>query len=157
MLVTGAPCRPSATRLGRAAAGLEPALEGTCVHVQQVQAELGAPPQNVLRGARKFLAAQVLDLALVQLRQQLASQVRERAGGPEQALEARAVRMGVAPAHARGQPRIAPLERAQKHRKAPLRQVTAGELPPPGPGGGLAPRRPDPTGEPTPPPPAGRG
>src|SRR6184192_3540111 len=106
MLVTGAPCRMSATRLGRAAAGLEPALEGTCVHVQQVQAELGAPPQNVLRGARKFLAAQVLHLALVQLRQQLASQVRERAGGPEQALEARAVRMGVAPAHARGQPRI---------------------------------------------------
>src|SRR5256885_16273182 len=97
MLVTGAPCRPSATRLGRAAAGLEPALEGTCVHVQQVQAELGAPPQNVLRGARKFLAAQGLDLALVQLRQQLASQLRERAGGSEQAHDARAPLIGAAP------------------------------------------------------------
>src|SRR2546430_8928645 len=127
MLVTGAPWRMSATRLGRAAAGLEPALEGTCVHVQQVQAELGAPPQNVLRGARKFLAAQVLHLALVQLRQQLASQVRERAGGPQQALEARAVRMGVAPAHARGPPRITPPARGPEKPKAPPRPGNAGE------------------------------
>src|SRR5205823_10123774 len=43
--------------------------------------------------------------------------------------------MGVAPAHARGQPRIAPLDRAQEHREAALRQVAAGELCARGPGG----------------------
>src|SRR6202171_61824 len=118
------------------AAALEPALEWAWIHVQQVQPELGAPPQIVLRGARKLLAAQVLDLALVQVRQQLATQVRERAGRAEHALEARAVRMGTALAHAGGKPRVAPLDGAQKHREAPLRQITAGELRARGPGAG---------------------
>src|ERR1700694_4556327 len=110
------------------AAGLEPALEWAWVPVQQVQPELGAPPQNVLRGARKLLAAQVLDLALVQVRQQLPTQVRERAGRAEHALEARAIRMGTALAHAGGKPRVAPLDGAQKHRGAPFTQVTVRAL-----------------------------
>src|ERR1700687_703294 len=118
------------------AAGLEPALEWAWIHVQQVQPELGPPPQDVLRRARKLLAAQVLDLAFVQVRQQLATQVRERAGRAEHALDARAVRMGAALAQAGGKPRVAPLDGAQKHREAPFRQVTTGQLRARGPGAG---------------------
>src|ERR1700682_2845076 len=92
--------------LSGVAAGLEPALEWAWIHVQQVQPELGAPPQNVLRGARKLLAAQVLDLALVQVRQQLPTQVRERAGRAEHALEARAIRMGTATKWLAGKPSL---------------------------------------------------
>ena len=44
--------------------------------------------------------------------------------------------MGTALAHAGGKPRVAPLDGAQKHREAPLRQITAGQLRARGPGAG---------------------
>src|SRR6266478_6376825 len=103
------------------AAILEPFVQTLEVCRSQPQPELGAPPENVCRGARPLFATQILGLAFVQLRQQLLAEVRERAGIAEHPIDPSAVRACVATAQAHREPWITPLDPAQERREAPAR------------------------------------
>src|SRR6516225_5023030 len=114
--------------------GGEPALERTQVRLQEMQTELRAAPEYVSRGVCELLPAQVVDFALMELRQQLFAEFADGAGATEQCLDARTVGMRVAPAQTRWQPRIAPLECAQEHGETALRQLATREQRPGSPG-----------------------
>src|SRR5690348_10227965 len=56
-----------------------------------MQPELGPPPQDVLGGRGPLLAAQIVDLALVERRAEMPAEIADRLGPVEQPLGARAV------------------------------------------------------------------
>src|ERR1700740_3685975 len=127
MLVTGGVVASVRRDLGCVGDALEPAPEGTGVAPEELQPELGPPPEDVFGRARELFPDEVLNLALVKLRQQLAAQVLARAGGAERLLAAGAVGVGTAQAQPRREPGVAPLDRAQEHGEAALRQLAPRE------------------------------
>src|SRR5206468_7030094 len=82
-----------------------------------MEAELGPPPQDVLGSRRPFLAAQIVDLALVERRAEMPAEIAERLGPVEQPLGARAVTACIMQSRRRRQPAMAlaklPLERRE--------------------------------------------
>src|SRR5438477_3315276 len=127
ILVTGGAVASVRRERGCAREALEPALEGTGVVPEQLQSELGPSPQDVLGRARELLAGEVLDLALVELRQELAPEIGERAGGPEHALEKGTIGVRAAQPEPRREVGVAPLDRAQEHGEAAPRQLAPRE------------------------------
>src|SRR5205823_12836985 len=74
---------------------------------RQMEAELGPPPQDVLGSRRPFLAAQIVDLALVERRAEMPAEIAERLGPVEQPLGARAVTACIMQSRRRRQPAMA--------------------------------------------------
>src|SRR5205823_1897906 len=70
---------------------------------------------------------EVLDLALVELRQELAPEIGERARGPEHALEKGTIGVRAAQPEPRREVGVAPLDRAQEHGEAAPRQLAPRE------------------------------
>src|SRR5215472_17428033 len=58
----------AARRLARVL--VQPLRQRSGIDASQMQAELGAAPEDVRNGAGEFLVAEVLDLALIELRQE---------------------------------------------------------------------------------------
>src|SRR5207237_7120970 len=127
ILVTGGAVASVRRERGYAREALEPALEGTGVVPEQLQSELGPSPQDVLGRARELLAGEVLDLALVELRQELPPEIGERAGGPEHALEKGTIGVRAAQPQPGGEVGVAPRGRAPEHGEAAPRQLAPRE------------------------------
>src|SRR5581483_11456544 len=119
-----------------AAAQCQPLLEPRSPHRPDTQAESGPPPENILRGLSEFDAAQVIGLALVQLRQQLLAEIGHRAGAAKDVLHASAVRMGVPVSQRGGKPWIGALHAAQESAIGAARQVASRKQCAGGPGSG---------------------
>src|SRR5689334_21917035 len=91
----------------------------------QMQSEFRPPPEDVLRRTRPFFAAEICDLALVELRQDFGAKIWERARVAYHSVDTRAVRTRIARAQSRRAPRITALDTAQKSLKAPGRQIAS--------------------------------
>src|SRR5581483_340966 len=80
---------------------------------------------NILRGQGELLPAEVVGLALVQLRQQLPAEIGQRAGAAQDALDTSAVCMGIPVSQRGGKPRIGALQAAQESGIGATRQVAS--------------------------------
>src|SRR5581483_339187 len=112
----------------------EPFVQISSRPTPQMQSELGSPPQDVLGSAREFFRAQILRFAREQLRNDLLAQVRQLRGVAENEIHTRAVGMRVTAAQSRRQPRIFPLQSAQKHSETSVGQISSREKGGAGPG-----------------------
>src|SRR5262245_45390886 len=79
-----------------------------------MQTQLAPAPEDVRGRLRPFFLAKVIELALVELRQDLAPHVQHRAGIADDEIDARPVRARVPRAKLGRQPRVATLHVAQE-------------------------------------------